>query len=336
MKKFDRNKFLVLLLSLSFGWNAFADTRLREGLDYVMMKKERRVMEELSVWRTPSNEGIPMGPVTLDAVYRSSAYTIGEEITRAHKKATSQMARGPRIQFLKDKAFEIVQDSGDRPDESFIRVILNRCVDVYNIPLQYSGDNIDEIQRFVANFWVKCYEMAAEYANKRIAISDHKLQPNHVEDIVNRYRREQYEQYLDENGQGYNVVESYLKEYEDFVPADPMRVVSRSAVRFGRDFAVRLFTFSGTAVSKGAQSLMLIQLVNYLGYDVQNDLRYRHRSRRQTLVAIEDLQKSNVWERIYGQLDAGQEPSQQDLAILRDDIHTLLFIDMPDFMEDDL
>lgn len=127
--------------------------------------KDGKVLRSLSIGVPPSHEGIPGQETEPDVsdllnVHYKTSTMIQRAMSDAQRKPV-----GPRIQFYEQKAAKIIQNSGELPTETAVRIVLNRSIDVVQTTIKSAGNNSELIANIVANFYKSSFEVALGYAN---------------------------------------------------------------------------------------------------------------------------------------------------------------------------
>lgn len=242
----------------------------------------------LKVNPPPSSEGIPsvVSPNQQSGYdVMRDAYSSVDLIERALRERQT-MPIGERLRFMTEQAGNIIAVSGERPTEILLRLTLNRSVDVFNHIRPIAGRNTESVARYLANFYRENFELAASFGNNKIG------------------------------------VDSRLTLPVEYTTADFLKHLS--IAEYGRMYASLLWRYSADLTSDSAKAVLLMRLVNYLGWDCNADLRRRERPIAQTIADIYELQHGHLYNNLLRTLAAGYEPSSSDLAQFRRRVYTIL------------
>jgi hypothetical protein len=248
---------------------------------------------------TGSQEGLPTGPISLNPQHTTaySAIDILEDTLKERLTSDSDLPNSPelareggslgqRIVYFREKSREIIRVSGTRIDEQLLRITVNRGVDIIDNMLAISGQNSDEISRWAANFYKANFKLAAMYYNSKFTLESASKPEHSVEALI---------------------------QSRQMAPA-----------AFGYHFATYVLSFSTNFTTPSAKAVMMIQALNYLGYDLSHDLRS---SEREVAMSIEDvakLQNGRLVESVLNSLRLGEPVDNQVERDLRGQVHNAM------------
>ena len=244
----------------------------------------------LNVAPPPSNEGLP-SPTNSDeqgdiSSIINNAYSSADLIAQALQERQN-MPLGQRIQYLEERATDIIRISANRPTEILLRLTLNRSVDLTHHILPIMGYNTEELARELANFYRENFEMAASFGNNKIGVESRFTTGDQDESGVAHFLR------------------------------------TVSIAEYGYAYANLMWNYSLGLSSGGSKAVILMRMLGYLGWDFNADLRRREKPIAQTIADIYLLQHSPLYQRILNTLASGNEPTQNDTAELRSRIFSI-------------
>lgn len=243
----------------------------------------------LKIRPAPSNVGIPALVFTaISDDVMDDAFSSAEHIEESLRQRLNYKM-GDRIGFLQRRAAAIIQSSKERSPEFLLRLTLNRSVDVINHVRGIIGRNADYVAARMAKFLVDGFVQSATYGNSQVGL-----------------------------------VSQLTQGLTDGAPY--ARTVS--IADYGRVFASEqmLTLAQDPGITVGAQAMVLMRLLGYLGWDFNADLLRRERPLAQTIVQVYQLQHSPAYRRILSAFASSQEPEADDVAFLLDETSRLLDI----------
>ena len=276
-----------------------------------MPPADQQVLEQLRYGDLVSKEGIPAAGTMAKIVghngYSTAEYlqTILTDIGDLHNgHFVYSIPLGTGIQQLYDQAHTWVASSGTKLTETYPRIMLNRCVDFFELMFPVAGSNTDEVRRFFANFWEKCYVNAIAYANNNLVVTENE----HLLRLPSK-------------------VANYAKAYESVNPRVAFPVRYRSMVKFAYEQATFFYKNTTNYLAEEANAVGLIRLLGYLGYDNNSDLRRRRPEIVKTMTDIRRIQNSRGYMMIVtalGQARMFNPRERQAARILRVKVSRLM------------
>ena len=256
---------------------------------------DQSVINGLRLGAPISQEGLPANGWTneIPDELLFGGYTPAERIELALQDKNDGMARGDWLQTAEGVAREIINDTTPSPQWAFVRIILNRCVDILQLTLPVAGRNTSEVARFYSNFMTRCMHHAAAYSNNNVAITQNRYLPDHPQYVLD-----------------------YLKDFEGLGYSDELNTF-RSNFAFGQEMTVLFWSLQSGMISESAQGIILLRILGYIGYDTLADARRRHPAIRKMLVDITRIQNSTQFKNVVNSLRSNYEPLQKDVAGLR-------------------
>ena len=199
--------------------------------------------------------------------------------------------------FLRKISFLLSEDPANPPPVAVsdsIKVLLNRARDVFNTTAPSAGYNVEALADVYAHYFLRTFELASVMARNQTQI----------------------------------ICVGPLKVCS---PGDTQSLSGHSIylANFGLQTAERLWSLqSETRISDGAQAIILIKLLGYLGMDFNMDLRRREPELSEVVHRILDLQNYDTnYQGIVAALREGKEPQRALVAGLRGKVQAFF---MPD------
>ena len=215
-----------------------------------------------------SNEGIPSLARPEVPVGVMPGVDRAVELIEPALKERRDLPMGERIDFLSEKAAEIIQFSGQVDPEILMRLTLNRSVDLINHVAPIAGRNPPYLARLFANHLVKTFHRAASYGNNNVGVTSEVFSTSKNTGAIGR----------------------------QISLADFGRVHAESVLRFAQD----------PTFPPEARAIVLMRLLGYLGWDFNTDLLRREPPLARTITEIYRLQHSDLYRRILGAIADGQ------------------------------
>ncbi len=233
-----------------------------------------------------SSEGLPSAydnkPIDSDELI-NSAYSSPELITKALDERVDY-AMGERLDHFERQSIRIINVSANRKNEEFMRIALNRGVDLVHHILPSYGKNTDEAARHLANFYKQNFEFAASMANNSAS----------MESILS----------------GQIEMSTYTK--------------TRSIAEFGRMYSNLLWRYSDGLSSQSSKAILLMRLIGYLGWDLNMDLKRNSKPIAKLIADVYELQHSKTYADILKSLKANKEPAAPAVSNLRYKVYKIL------------
>jgi hypothetical protein len=247
------------------------------------------VLEQIAVGTAPTREGLPTQYGQPDETELLAQKESTIEQIKNALIESKKLAVGARIDFYSNAAATIVVDSGSRPTEAAARITLNRAVDVVNGTIAVSGANETMVASWLANLLEKSFVLAAAYVNNpACVVTSHKVSSLQPEDCLQ----------------------------------------TLPIAKIGYDISQLLWRSHASLVSNSAKAIVIIKMLQYLAYDLNNDPR---RSEDDFVSIYKKIRKIQVvnqnYKNIVASLAASQEPDTRDLSAISvavDNIYTAI------------
>jgi len=276
------NKLLKTIILLLICTQAtFASTSSITGMMNEVETQEVQA-SDVAENETDWNEGLLANSPELDNLI-DDAYTSLDLIDYA-LESRLEYQYGDRIQFLQEKAKEIVAKSEGKTEELLLRLTLKRTTQIGQGIVTIMGKNNQENLRWLSNFYKDGFEMAASLTNGNYSLI------STLQDVGE-----------------YNSEAQYL-----------------TSAEFGRRHALRIWNYTSGLSSDATKSVLLVKLVSYLGQDLKNDLRRRVEGIAKSIADVYHLQKSRTYKKVIASLKNNMIPARTDIAKLRRTIYTLI------------
>ncbi len=275
------NKILkTIIMILICAQTSFANT---SSITDMMNEVETQEVQATDVLEeTDWNEGSLVGNEDLDQLI-DDAYTSLDLIDYA-LESRLEYQYGDRVQFLHERAKEIVSKSEGKSEELLLRLTLKRTMKIGQGIVTIMGKNNHENLRWLSNFYKDGYEMASSLTNGNYSLI------STLQDVGE-----------------YDSKASYL-----------------TSAEFGRRHALRVWNYTTGLSSDATKAVLLVKLVSYLGLDLKNDLRRREEGIAKSIADVYHLQKSRTYKNVITSLKNNMIPARADIAKLRRTIHTII------------
>lgn len=259
----------------------------------------------------PTNEGIPddSSPIKMELIY--DAYTMPEEIQKVLKRAET-FPFGQRIQFYEAQATTLVKNSNPNVENTLVRMILNRSVDLFRHTLPILGKNNEELARFLSNYFRQSFTHAAAFGNNLVTVL-----PKSFWDKS------------DSMGGSGKKPGSAKDDGPDFESL-PESFRFMPSASFGWKHAVLLYRMSAAvSTTDAAKAVFLMKLLSYFRWDLENDMLRRSPQLKKIYRDIYDIQTSPNYSGILNDLASNRSPRSSDIAWLRSETYALIFETTP-------
>ncbi len=215
---------------------------------------------------------------------------------------------GPAIETLHESAKNWVTKKEGSVLEIMPRVLLNRCIDFFELTFPLAGSNTDEVRRIYSNYWSKCYTNAIAYANNSLVVSNSSSFAGLPKKVA-----------------------AYAASYSQVVVIPDMHQISQA--QFASEQANFFYDYSASkTIAEEAQAVAMIRLVSYLGHDHVTALNHKEPLMKQTLTDVSMIQQSPTYRDIMAGLETGlpfDNALKAKVALLRGKVLTLLKQKLP-------